>query len=552
VPAGFAEAGYIEAATLDNATANSGGTLTINGTKMIVPANSIIQFPANTLTWAQLFNTLGNTLLTPVYDTALNSTQVNLTIAAGTTGLAMLDNPNRIQSQSPFVPFNAVVIGNIDVLGTTVNNVTGAANPPGTYVIGLILPIGQDLGNAGQGFITCIDYSKGRFEVGGTVSTLPGGACGATPTGMVVEINDPSGRYGYAHSPDPRWTVDPDNPTIAAGNGYPMGIPKVAPPAIDPDRPTFNRLTNPANTADPNHDPFLQPGAPLLAFSMPAKAAPNAPGDTTPDPWRQAPFLVGDYVIYSGILCKNNPNVPFNPVTPLNQQTYISANTVSVTQLMIYTAPGDTTVGPAYMQLARGVIGTGPRPSGSPPTVTVPPNAAFGVVGGTIPIIDPKTNMVLVGFVTDPSQLVAIFAADIIGGQEVDRLLGFSLPNPGVPGPLPGSPPKGPAGRFRFEVDKSDLQPTTRVYLAQSLHGQVQVPNQTGNIVPSEGGLNSGQYHAPMFGFIYPDPVPGFPVIPNNFNSQDFLRLGEGGNPSAGPLIPFPPCLSFSGDPSCP
>ena len=557
VPAGFAEAGYFEAATLDNASPNSGGTVTINGTKMIVPANSIIQFPANTLTWAQFFNTIGNTLLTPVYDPALNSTQVNLTIVPGTTGLAMMDNPTRIQSQGPFVPFNAVVIGNIDVQGTTINNVTGAANPPGTYIVGLILPMGQDLGNAGQGFITCIDYGKGRFEVGGTVSTLPGGACGATPTGQVVEINDPSGRYGYAHSPDPRWSVDPDNPTIAAGNGYPMGIPKVAPPAVDPDRPAFNRLTNPTNTADPNYDPLLQPGAPLLAFAMPPSAA---SGTTQPDPWVQAPFLVGDYVIYSGILCKFNPAAPFNPVLPLNQQTYISANTVSATQLMIYTAPGafpgDTSVGPAYMQLARSVIGTGPRPSGTPPVLTVPPNAPFGVTGGDIPIIDPKTNAVFVGFVTDPSQLVDIFAADIINGVEVDRLLGFALPDPGLPNPVPGGPPRGPVGRFRFEVNKSDLQPTTRVYLAQSEHGQVQVPNQTktqaNTIVPLEGGLMSGQYHAPMFGFIYPDLVPGFPVIPNNFNSQDFLRLGEGGNPSPGPLMPFPPCLSFSGDPSCP
>jgi cytochrome c peroxidase len=560
IPAGFAEAGYFEAATLDSASPNSGGTVTINGNKMIVPANSIIQFPANTLTWAQFFNTVGNTISAPVYDPGLHSTQVNLTIKPGTTGLAIMDNPTRIQTQSPFIPFNAVVIGNIDVLGTTINNVTGAHNPPGTYIVGLILPMGQDLGNAGQGFITCIDYGKGRFEVGGTVSTLTGGACGATPTGQVVEINDPSGRYGWAHSPDPRWSVDPDNPTIAASNGYPMGIPKVAPPAIDPDRPITNRPLNPP-IPNVNHDPFLPVGVPMEVFAMPPS---GKAGTTTPDPWKQAPFMVGDYVIYSGILAKNNPTVAFNPALPTNQQTYISANTVSATQLMIYTAPGagpgDTSVGPAYMQLARGVIGTGPKPAAAPPAAIVPPNATFGVVGGTIPIGDPKLNMVLVGFVTDPTQLVDIFAADIdpTTGAETDRLLGFALPDPGIPGPTPGSLPRGPVGRFVFTVDRSDLQPTTRVYLAQSEHGQVQVPNQTGTIVPLEGGLMSGQYHAPMFGFIYPDPVPGFPIIPNNFNSQDFLRLGEGGNPTTaptqaqGPLTPFPPCLAFTGDPTCP
>jgi hypothetical protein len=82
VPAGFLQAGYIEAATLNGL---GGGTLTMNGITMIVPANSVIQFPANTLTWAQLFNTLGNTNLTPVYDPALNSAQVNPTILPNVT-----------------------------------------------------------------------------------------------------------------------------------------------------------------------------------------------------------------------------------------------------------------------------------------------------------------------------------------------------------------------------------------------------------------------------------------------------------------------------------
>ncbi len=58
-------------------------------------------------------------------------------------------------------------------------------------------------------------------------------------TGTIVEINDPLGRYGFAHSPDPRFTADTDNPTVTSGNGYPMGIPTVAPPAIDPDRPLY-------------------------------------------------------------------------------------------------------------------------------------------------------------------------------------------------------------------------------------------------------------------------------------------------------------------------
>lgn len=512
VPAGFAEAGYIQAAALDSAAANSGGTLTINGTTMIVPANSIIQFPANTLTWSQLFQQL---VSSPVYDPAV-PTQPNLTITPGTTGLALFDNPGRTQGLSPYVPFNAIVLGNIDVSNSTGRGV-------GAYIVGLILPIGQDLGNSGQGFITFIDYAKGRFEVGGTV--------GVPNTGTVVEINDPTGRYGYAHSPDPRWSVDPDNPTIASTNGYPMGIPKVAPPAIDPDRPVFNRPLNPAiGTAA--HDTFLPPGAPLEVFSMPPS---TQPGSTTPDPWKQAPFMVGDYVIYAGILCKNNPTAAINPTIPWNQQTYISANTVSATQLIISTAPGDAgTVGPAYMQLARGVVGV----DGT--AYTVPANPTLGILGGTIPPIDAKNNIVIVGFVTDPSQLVDIFAADIdpVTGLETDRLLGTTLPDPGIPGP--GGLASGPVGRFKFDVLRGSFQPTTRVYVAQSRHGTVQLPPQVGTITPANG-LLAGQYHSPMFTFVYLELVPGFPVIPNNFNLQPFLTLGEGGNLAPGPLSPFPP-----------
>src|SRR5260370_31303737 len=47
VPAGFGQAGYIQTATLDSKT--GGGTLIMNGITMVVPANSVLQAPANTL-----------------------------------------------------------------------------------------------------------------------------------------------------------------------------------------------------------------------------------------------------------------------------------------------------------------------------------------------------------------------------------------------------------------------------------------------------------------------------------------------------------------------
>ena len=534
VPPGFGQAGYIEAATVDNfADPDSGGTLTMNGVRMIVPKNSVLQFPANTLKWRDLFDP---TISAPVNDVAP-------TIAANKTGLALLDNPAQVRGVSPYLPFNAIVSGNIDVKGTTLNNVTGLKNPPGTYIVGLILPVGQDLGNGGQGFVTFIDYAKGRFEVGGTL--------GKQNTGTVIEINDPTGRYGLAHSPDPRWSVDNENPTIASGNGYPMCIPRVAPPSIDLECPLYNRPLNPP-IGDPNHDSLFQPGAPLQAFMMPAS---KKPGLTKPDPWAQAPLMLGDYIAYAGVLYKN---VPTAVVTNFKTQTYISANTVGVDKLGIYTAPGTANeVGPAYVQLARMVIGTGGNTSGT----NVLSNATLGIQGGNIILPEPRNNMVVVGFVTDSTQLVDIVAVEIDAGSGVEtcnRILGTVLPEVGV---FQGVIAKGNKGRFRFEVAKDGaLQPVTRVYAAYSHHGVAQVTKQTGTIVPpaspqicvdkdapapilhhGENGLLSGQYHAPMFTFQFADAPPGYPSIPNNVNDIPFLVQGEGGNLSGGPLDPFPP-----------
>ena len=531
VPAGFGQAGYIQTATLGS---DGGGTLTMNGINMIVPANSVVQFPANTLQWADLFDPK---VSKPVYDTTGVPIEPNLSItctppALTCTGLALLDNPAQTAGLSPYLPFNANVLGNIDT-----KNVTGLG--VNTYIVGLILPIGQDLGNGGAGVITFIDYAKGRFEVGGQLNT-PG-------TGTVIEINDPSGRYGWAHSPDPRWTVDPDNPSVAAGNGYPMCIPRIAPPKIDLSCPLFNRPLNPSGAGQ---DPFLQPGAPLMVVNMPPSAK---PGTTKPDPWKEAPFMIGDFVAYAGVMYKNDPSAPIDPTKPWNQQTYISANTVGADKVALYTAPCasgkencTSSVGPAYMQLARMVIGTG----GATPGTNVLPNANLGITGGQIPLPEPKNNIVITGFVTDSTQLVDIFAADIDpnNGNETPRLLGTVLPEPGV---VVGGVGRGNKGRFRFEVGKGSFGNRTRVYLAQSHHGMVQVPNQHGTIHP-KGGLISGQYHAPMFTFFFPDAPPGFPIIPQNFDSMPFLTQGEGGNPSAGPLSPFPPFCPFSGGlPTC-
>ena len=97
------------------------------------------------------------------------------------------------------------------------------------YIAGLIYVSQQGL-NQGAGFINFIDYNLGEIRVGGLI--------GSNTTGTRVRLNDPVGRYGRpTTSPDVRFTVDPDNPTIMAGTGYPMCLPRTAPcgPGVSTD-----------------------------------------------------------------------------------------------------------------------------------------------------------------------------------------------------------------------------------------------------------------------------------------------------------------------------
>src|SRR5665647_3729249 len=62
---GFADTGFIQAATVDTTNANCpnttdparfGGTLTLNHGPIVIPCNIVIQLPANTFTWADFIN----------------------------------------------------------------------------------------------------------------------------------------------------------------------------------------------------------------------------------------------------------------------------------------------------------------------------------------------------------------------------------------------------------------------------------------------------------------------------------------------------------------
>jgi K319-like protein len=502
--------GFIQEATLDTGGAIcapthprlAGGTMTLNGFKMIVPCNTLLQLPASTMTWADLFD--------PAVSAPVGT--VIGTVAAqgpGQTKLALTDSP------AAFPSFEARVQGN--VVG---NNADGTDR----YVIGLISPITQQGFNGSSGLISYIDYKFGSFRVGGLrndpacVATLPGG--GPSCSGALVQINDAAdagtlpdgrlnGRWGLRHSPDPRFSGDFENSTIVAATGIPVCIPRVAPPDNDPLCPLFGGAQNTGNrprNGDPRFpiDSFLAIGAPLKIFDMPA------PSDGVfPDARQQVPMMVGDQVDYAGTLFKIDP---LGPATAAN--TYISAHTVG-DNLGIFTAPG---IPPAYVSIEDFLIGT----NGAP-------------IQGILQ--EASTRMTVVGFTTDPTRFVDIYAQDInpCTGEETLRLLATEDPST--------QPLKG---RFVHRVLGGTFMPPTRNYVMKS---QTQgVDPVTGQTLVAANGIVTGRFLLPNFEFIFPENHRvGDPLLPFNFQDLPFLAQGSGpvdgfgtGSPILGQLDPWP------------
>ena len=185
----------------------------INGQTITIPCNMIVQMPANTLTWSDVVNGASK------IDGFVTN---NLLNAVGGGALE-------------YAPYEFNAIGNI--VG-------------GKQVAGLIYMSQQSL-NTGTGTIKSIDYANESL-------TLDSGA--------VLKINDPKGRFGAGSQVDARFSVDDANPTIHAGTGYPMCIPRTDPTAQDDplcpqqNRPNRAAVTVGGSTGDRDHVPQLQPG----------------------------------------------------------------------------------------------------------------------------------------------------------------------------------------------------------------------------------------------------------------------------------------------------
>ena len=518
---GFDDTGFIQGVTVDATNANCpnttdphrfGGTLTLNNGPIVIPCNLVIQMPANTFTWADFVN--GGS---------------SLALGAG------------------YPAFEMRAVGNI------VGN---------RRIAGLLYASQQSLGTS-TGVITGIDYGTGNLLVD----------TGAAANPAIVQINDPNGRFGRAQSPDPRFSVDDANPTIHAGTGYPMCVPRTDPAvADDPLCPQVNRPNLVAVTVNnavvpavvggcrnfsvagivpPKSGELTRPaaGQPYCSqFVMKTVAARAA---TDPDPRQQAPFEVGDAITFSGTLIKSNGG-----------PDYTSAHTIEA-NIGIYTMPGTQ---PSY--LAIGAFGVG----------TADPNA-ISINGFATETAD---RIFLEAETTDVKTAVDIYMMDInpqtgavrnrwatpfaMTGEQNGPLQadGVTPIGGGITTQNAGPQPQ----RARLRTPKAPVgllsQPTRtiRVAVRSLCTPQSPVNDAQGNPVLTTldtclnkndatnqvaNGLAAGQYFAPTFEYIFPENVkPGDLLIPFDFWHLPFITKGEGATtpspvtPGVGPLEPAP------------
>jgi len=441
----------------------AGGSLKVNGQVVTVPTNTIVILPANALTWQELF------------------TQAPAPYGPSQSGMALTDAP------PPLASYEVHVVG---------NRITAAVGGD-QYIAGLIYISQQGL-NSGAGYINFIDYTKGEMRVGGVLNSAT--------TGTRVRINDPAGRYGRINSPDKRFTVDGDNPTITAGTGFPMCLPRVAPPApfaaeTDPLCPQGNRPLDAAG----NFSISINMGDPAgLALNQ------------LPDARIQAPFEVGDYITYAGTLVTDSVTPTIGPYPGIGAtNTYIAAHTI-VNNTAIYTAAGKD---PAYVRTDVALIGTG----------------GLTVVGAG----EATARTRFEGMTTDASRQIHLYGIDLnpATGVTSDRDWGTIGVDPGPPsGALLGRwrfrPPCLPFGTVPPKPDKACVMnaadtflPPTREVRAVIEGQQTQIPG-LGSAKTAANGIFYGQYHAPILDFIFPENVPGSPIVPNNFEELAFLACG--------------------------
>jgi hypothetical protein len=518
---GFDDTGFIQGATVDATNANCpnttdparfGGILTLNNGPVLIPCNMVIQLPANTMSWADFVNN-------------------GPSLALGTG----------------YPSFEMEAVGNI----------VGARR-----IAGLLFASQQSL-NTSTGVITDIDYATGNLKVDTGSSEVP----------AIVQINDPNGRFGRVNTPDARFSVDDANPTIHAGTGYPMCVPRTDPATAGGDDPLCPQKNRPnlvpvtvdgasvpavaggcrnfsvAGIALPKSGELTRPLAAQAYCSQYVMKSVAALAGTDPDPRQQVPFEVGDSITFSGTLIPADGDAA----------AYISAHTIEA-NLGVYTMPGTQ---PSY--LAIGEFGVG----------TADPNATS--INGLA--TETQDRIFLETETTDVKTPVDIYMNDVnpttgavrnrwatpfeMTGEQNGPVAADGVTPVGGGITTQDTGPQPQRARLRAAKAPTGLlsQPTRtmRVAVRSLCTPQAPVNDAAGNpeltaldtclnnAAKTANGLAAGQYTAPVFEFIFPENVkPGDKLVPFDLWHLPFVVNGEGATtqsslgPGVGPLEPAP------------
>jgi hypothetical protein len=492
-PPSFSIVGHIEKFTVDNPTdVFSQGLVTVNGVDVVLPKNTVVLMPAAYLTPQQIIACAPQGAgpapdCPPAPGTSAAGKKSNISLA------------DRVGLAGPPLPAYEIEL---------TGNIVG-----GKYIAGLT-HISQQPLNSTSGYIRHIDVANAELCVGTTAT--PVATCAAPDTR--VRINDPMKRYGKNNtSPDQRFSVDPDNPTIHAQTGYPMCISTGAGDATCPlkNRPMENG--KPAatfvmgDTDLTSINAALPPGHPTIKSCKTLGS--NCDGE------QQAPFMEGDHITFQGTLVNDGAG---------SHPYYVSAHTVEA-NVGIYTQPGKT----AYIFQEKSLIGTQGPITGAPPT-----NCAG--------LIECTTKLRIVGFVTDPTRTIGAYAVDVLpNGTRVSRKL------PSL------QKTQAPFGRFRFE-DKKDPTLTPNGFgVPREIVARIDdAPWADGTTIPDStnspgllkaNGLVAGQYVAPVGEYIFPEALQMGAQPPTaNFQCLAFLTKGWAtpGIPPIGQLSPWPDAVT--------
>jgi hypothetical protein len=450
----------------------TGGWIEINNTMIRVPQNVVVIFPNTLITWEEVFEQ-------NPFTSQADKPNVH-------SGLAMSDPTN--------VRFPGTYQGHVQ--GNIVN---------GQYIAGLVF-IFQDPANFTQGYIERIDYANGVLWVngmriqlndpiiqGGITVTNPDGTPQLDGTGNPIILN--KGRYSAGQSPDPRFAVDQNNPTVAAQTGYPMCIPRWSPylDGGDGSEGPALALLLPEDQQDPqcpekNRPRDITNGTTLVnIFTMNAPgAAPTADNPIPQDPYVEVPFEVGDFINIIGTLeVDPNTNIP-----------YITATDVMDTNVGAYTWPATD---PAYIRIEVVIQGTGGVP-----------NNLFPQEAGVRTRVE--------GFSTDWQRPVDVSAID----ADCNGNLTFREPAWAANFPVePGPPGIGVKGRWRVRFPQGgDFLPAV-MNVGARVSGSVPGKNKN--------GLTYAEYQLPSGEFIFPENlVPGSRPPRSNFADIQWLDNGMG------------------------